>query len=329
MLDVPASLADLDPTEMAPHPADSPVDPLPREPYTDLGYARRLIAVYGDQIRYVPAWKRWLVWDGRRWALDVDGQVHRYMKLVARTVHSSLLVKRRVSKDAIRAARRAESDAGVRGALNLAGTEPEIAVIPDQLDAHPLLLNCRNGVVNLESGELREHDRALMLTKVTGASYLPGSQGPVFEKFLARVQPDEAMRGYLKRLLGHTLEGRQVVHILPIFYGEGGNGKGTFINGAVLPALGDYADAADPGLLIARGYDAHPTGVADLFGLRLAVLHESDAGRRLAEGTVKRLTGGDRLKARRMREDFWGFDATHTFVMLTNHRPIVGGTDPP
>ena len=87
-------------------------------------------------------------------------------------------------------------------------------------------------------------------------------------------------------------------------------------------ALGDYADAADPELLTARTFDAHPTSTADLFGLRLATLHETDNGRRLAEATVKRLTGGDRLKARRMREDFWSFDPSHTFVMLTNHKPV-------
>ena len=50
--------------------------------------------------------------------------------------------------------------------------------------------------------------------------------------------------------------------------------------------LGDCADAADPELLTARTFDAHPTGVADLCGLRLAVLHEIDRGHRLAEGTV-------------------------------------------
>jgi putative DNA primase/helicase len=92
-------------------------------------------------------------------------------------------------------------------------------------------------------------------------------------------------------------------------------------------ALGDYADAADPDLLRARTFDAHPAGVADRFGLRLALVHETDSGHRLAEGTVKRLTGGDRLKARRMREDFWSFEPSHTFVMLTNHKPGVGGTD--
>ena len=111
-----------------------------------------------------------------------------------------------------------------------------------------------------------------------------------------------------------------------IFYGTGRNGKGTLI-GAVQSALGDYADAADPDLLTARSFDAHPTGTADLFGLRLAILHETDQGRRLAEATVKRLTGGDRLKARRMREDFWSFSPSHTFVMLTNHKPLVTGTD--
>ncbi len=224
-------------------------------------------------------------------------------------------------------ARRGESSAGISGALTLASTEDTIVITPDQLDADPLLLNCPNGVLDLRTGQLSPHDPVLLLTKMTGAPYSPQAQGQTFAKFLERVQPDPAMRAFLARLLGHALEGRVVSHILPIFHGEGGNGKGTLINHAVLPALGDYADAADAGLLTARTFDAHPTGVADLCGLRLAVLHETDAGRHLAEGTVKRLTGGDRLKARRMREDFWSFDPSHTFVMLTNHKPIVAGTD--
>ena len=134
------------------------------------------------------------------------------------------------------------------------------------------------------------------------------------------------MRAYLARLLGHGLEGRVVEHVLGIFHGVGRNGKGTLI-GAVKSALGDYADAADPDLLTARTFDAHPTSTADLYGLRLAILHETDKGRHLAEATVKRLTGGDRLKARRMREDFWSFDPSHTFLMLTNHKPLISGTD--
>jgi len=229
-------------------------------------------------------------------------------------------------QSAVNLARRGESAAGVSGGLTLAGTEQEVVVSPDDLDADPFLLNCANGTLDLRTGELRDHSPADLITKRAGASYDPAAPGSAFSAFLERVQPQEEMRAYLARLLGHTLAGTVTTHILPIFFGEGGNGKGTLI-GAVLAALGDYADAADPDLLTAKTFDAHPTSVADLYGLRLAVLHETDAGRRLAEGTVKRLTGGDRLKARRMREDFWSFDPSHSFVILTNHKPIVAGTD--
>jgi putative DNA primase/helicase len=307
----------------------NPVAEAPRpDVHSELGHAERLIAAYGDRLRYVPQWRRWLLWDGQRWAHDATGQAARWAKAIARRITADALdiEDAKESKAAVNLARRGESAAGVAGALTLAGTEEGIVVTPDDLDADPFLLNCANGILDLRTGELEPHDPARLLTKMTGAAYEPDAAGPQFRKFLERVQPDEQMRGYLARLLGHALEGRVVEHIMPIFYGAGANRKGTLIT-AVLAALGDYADAADPELLTARTFDAHPTGTADLFGLRLAVLHESDHGRRLAEGTVKRLTGGDRIKARRMREDFWSFAPSHMFVMLTNHKPIVGGTD--
>jgi putative DNA primase/helicase len=296
------------------------------EPFTELGYARRLVDKHGAELRYVVPWNRWLVWNGTHWAPDTDGYVQRCTKLIARDVHTSLIWSGNDDKETLRAAKRAESSSGVKGALTLAATEPEIAIVPEQLDAHPFMLNCRNGVVDLRSGELGEHDPELLLTKITGASYIPEAAGPEFAKFLERIQPGEEMRLFIRRLLGLSLEGKVTAHILPIFYGDGANGKSTLTD-AVMKALGDYADAGDPDLLRARTFDAHPTGVADLHGRRLVLIHESDAGHRLAEGTVKRLTGGDRLKARRMREDFWSFDPSHTFVMLTNHKPKVGGTD--
>jgi len=251
------------------------------------------------------------------------------MKAIARRVTATAIAKEggeAERKAAINLARRGESSAAVRGALTLAGTEQEIVVTPDDLDADPLLLNCANGVLDLRTGQLGLHDPKLLLTKMTTAAYRPGAAGPEWRKFLERVQPDPAMRDYLARLTGHSLDGRQVEHVLPINFGPGANGKGTYVR-AIFAALGDYAAPADPELLTARTFDAHPTGVADLFGLRLAVLHESDRGRLLAEGTVKRLTGGDRQKARRMREGFWWFDPSHTFLMLTNHKPIMTGTD--
>ena len=305
-----------------------PSDPMPGEPMTELGYARRLVAAYGDRLRFVPAWKRWLVWDGTRWAHDTTGQAQRWMKVTARnlTTDAYALEDEKDRKAALGTTRRGESSAGVAGALTLAGTEAGIVAAPDDLDADPFLLNCANGTLDLRTGDLRPHEPGDLITKVTRAAYDPAAPGAAFTAFLERVQPDPLMRSFLARLIGHALEGRVTEHILPIFYGVGANGKSTLTTAAV-DALGDYAGPADADLLTARSFDAHPTSVADLCGMRLARLDEGDKGRQLGEGTVKRLTGGDRLKARRMREDPWSFDPSHTFLMLTNHKPVVTGTD--
>jgi putative DNA primase/helicase len=115
-------------------------------------------------------------------------------------------------------------------------------------------------------------------------------------------------------------------HLLPVHHGDGENGKSTFFE-TVGWALGDYAAPGDPELLSARNWEAHPTAVADLFGLRFVLLDETRQGGALDEPKLKRLTGGGRLKARRMREDNWTFDPSHTFHLMTNHRPVVHGTD--
>ena len=321
-----------DPDGLPPVPPDQPdgdrADPLPDEPKTELGYARRLIKVYGDRLRYVPAWRRWLLWDGTRWAHDSTGQAARWMKATARRITADALAieDKDARAAALSAARRGESSHAIAGALTLASTEEELAVGPDQLDADPFLLNCANGTLDLRTLERHDHDPADLLTKVTRAAWRPDAPGGQWAAFLAAVQPDTDMRGYLARLGGLALEGRVTEHLLAIFYGAGANGKTTYCE-AVTWALGDYAGPADPDLLTARTYAAHPTGTADLFGVRLALLYETDRGRELAEATVKRLTGGDRIKARRMREDFWSFTPSHTFVMLTNHRPVIRGTD--
>ena len=110
-----------------------------------------------------------------------------------------------------------------------------IVVTPDDLDADPFLLNCPNGELDLRTGELRAHDPADLLTKMTGAAYHP-MRRPGVREVPGRVQPDRQMRAYLARLLGHALEGRVIEHVLPIFHGDGANGKGTLIDAVWRPS---------------------------------------------------------------------------------------------
>ncbi|MGH3126139.1 MAG: hypothetical protein ACRDND_34615, partial [Streptosporangiaceae bacterium] len=100
------------------NPVDMFADPLPKEPRTELGYARRLIKVYGDRLRYVPAWRRWLIWDRTRWAHDSTGQAARWMKAVARRLTADALAVEDADerRKALSAARRGESSHAIAGA---------------------------------------------------------------------------------------------------------------------------------------------------------------------------------------------------------------------
>jgi D5-like protein len=185
-------------------PAPSTGDPLPDEPDSELGYARRLVHVYGDRVRYVPEWKWWLIRDGRRWARDATGQASRWMKSIARRVTCDALAieEEKERQAALNRARRGESSAGVSGALTLAGTEAEVVVTPDDLDADPFLLNCTNGTLDLRTGELRPHDPADLITKMTNAAYDPGAAGAEFRAFLAVAdQPRVRQEVHLSRQL--------------------------------------------------------------------------------------------------------------------------------
>ena len=205
-------------------------------------------------------------------------------------------------KDLRNDVRKCESAAGIGGVLDIAAALEPFAYTVRDLDPDPYLINVANGTLDLRTMQLRDHDPADRITKVAAAAWDPDAHGQVWEAFLARVLPDPEVRGFLRRYVGLGLAGTVLEHALAILTGTGRNGKGV-LYGAVNHALGDYAGVAEPDLFMHRD-GAHPTGEMDLRGLRWVVVSESDHGRRLAEATVKRLTGGDQIKARRMRQDF-------------------------
>lgn len=276
-------------------------------------YAGRLLHVHGIG---------WHSWDGTRWVEDDTRRAKAAVLDVLRGALAASLGDKALREDV----GKCETASGVAGVLALAEALPPFVATVRDLDADPHLLNCANGTLDLRTMELRPHDPADRITKVCGAAYDPHAPGPTWDAFLARVLPDDDVRAFLRRYVGVGLLGRVREHALAILTGTGRNGKGVFY-GAIGDALGDYAITAEPDLFMHRD-GAHPTGEMDLRGARWCVVSESDQGRRLAEATVKRLTGGDRIKARRMRQDFVQFDPSHTAALVTNHLPSVRGDDP-
>ena len=298
-------------------------------PPTDTGLAERFALQHGANVRYCYPWGKWLVWDGTRWKIDDSGAVEQLAKQTVRELILEAMAEEDIGrrKVLLKFAGSSESVARREAMLKLARSEPPISIIPDALDTNVWLLNCPNGTIDLRTGELREARREDYITKLCPTEYDPEAACPTWSEFLRSILPDAALRKFLRRAMGMSLAGEIREHVLFIPYGTGSNGKSTALN-VVCKLLGrDYAMNAAPELLMVKKGETHPTERADLAGKRMVVSIEVSEGRMLAESLVKELTGGDPIRARRMREDFWEFNPSHTIWLATNHKPNVRGTD--
>lgn len=309
-------------------PAAKPVKP-PPERLSDVGNARRFVRLHGQDLRFCHPWGTWLIWDGTRWAPDETGETMRRARDVAADLFREAASSAHDSREALgRWALKSETAERLRALVSLASTEPGIPVLPSQLDGDPWQLNCRNGTVDLRTGQLLPHERSGLHTKICPVEYHPGEANcPAWLQTLDGVfGGDQALIDYVQRFLGYALTGDVREQSLGVWWGGGSNGKSTIL-GTVLKLLGDYSVQVPSDLFMEQKSDGHPTMLATLAGKRFAVASESGDGRRLGESTIKALTGGDEISCRRMRENYWTFRPTHKLVLGTNHKPTVRGCD--
>jgi putative DNA primase/helicase len=313
--------------------AEGESGPAPRfSNLTDTGNAERFAKMHRPRARFVAAWNEWIAYDGHRWARDPGRvRVGAMAKAAVRAIYGEAA---KATDPELRAAlvrwgEKSEAAAARSNMIDLARSEPGMSVDYMRLDADPWLFNCANGTLHLKTGEFRPQRADDLLMKMSQVRYNPSAQCPRFQKFLEEIMGgDVALIELLERSLGYALTGDVSEHVVFFWHGEeGGNGKST-LSETVLKIMGDYGAKAAPDLLFkGERTERHPCEIADLFGVRFLVCNETDGKRPWDEPTVKDLTGGDQLKARRMRENFWPFNPTHTIVVYGNKKPRLKNPD--
>jgi P4 family phage/plasmid primase-like protien len=293
-------------------------------PDTDIGNAHRLRHLYGDRIRYEHTRQRWLVWEGTHWQADENGSIWRLAEAVADSIRQEAAqAPDKVSDMLMGWSKKSQSKARQEALIHLARNMTPLAITTAALDTDDWTFNLLNGTVDLRSGELREHRRDDHITRVSPVTYEPDARCPLWLECLNQwMRGDSELISYLQTLAGYWLTGDVNWQILPIFYGEGANGKSTFLD-TLAAILGPYAGIAPPDLLIANPGQSHPTELADLWGKRFVIASETEEGKSLRIALVKSLTGDSTIKARFMRQDFFEFRRTHKLVLSTNHKPRV------
>jgi putative DNA primase/helicase len=213
----------------------------------------------------------------------------------------------------------------VGGVERLAKSDRKHAATTDEWDADLWLLNTPGGVVDLRTGRMRPHDRGDRMTRIASAT--PRGTCPHWLDFIDQVtQGDKAFAEYLQRFAGYCLTGSTQEHALFFLYGTGANGKSVFVN-TLFTLLGDYAANAPMDTFMESRGDRHPTDLAGLRGARFVGATETEQGRRWNESKIKEITGGDRVSARFMRQDFFTYLPQFKLVIAGNHKPALRNID--
>lgn len=318
---------------------------------TDSANADAVVAEHGKGYLFVLQWEAWIAWDGRRWCRDgARARVMNAAMLTARTEHYRTQGRLKALEEAYRVVllsgqRDEDMEARIANEKRLLKwheqsqnasrleavtklLETRLVVTLKDLDRNPWLLNVANGTLDLRTADLRSHDPTDLMTQITEVEWHDDAACPEWVAFVdGAMGGDRELACYLQRLVGYALTALTTEHILAFFYGGGRNGKSTFVQ-TLRTMLGEYACAAPRDLLFEdKAGQRHPAELARLYGKRLAICAEIGEHTTLDEAKVKDLTGGDSVSVRRMREDFWDLEPTHTLFLSGNHKPTVRGDD--
>jgi len=320
-------------------PAPDGVDLLPF-PLTDAGNGERIAAMFAGEIRYCVEMKSWLVWDAVRWVVDHFDVMRQKAKAMARLLYEQA---ERGDRPTVKSfARGSESYGATTAALQFASTEPGIRITAAELDQHPYLLNCPNGVVDLRDGKILPHNREFLITKLCPIIYNPSAKCDRFLGFLQwamGANPDAEISertarlvGFLQRAFGYALTSDVSEKAVFVFYGKQGNNGKTTLLSLLRDLLGrDYSGqiAIETVMATAKQQDATiRADLADLRGVRFVVTSEVERESKLNERTIKYITAGNApIKSCRKYENPIEFWATHKLFMDCNHRPTIRGSE--
>lgn len=296
---------------------------------SDLDFARRLEAFRPDRARWLTDAENWLLWQDNSCggAVWKRGSEKNSCVLPLARELSDAMTSAADTKDECELANSFKSSRKWGQVITCLKSLDSILITSTDLDTHPELLNCLNGVVDLQTGALMAADPSLYLTQQCAAAYDANADTATLETFFAQIMPDEPTRAGLLRWLGYCLTGETAEEKFAVWIGRtGANGKGTLSN-ALLKLFGDYGAGLSPKALLKgnRGADADraTTSLNALEGARFAISEEMDMSGELDSSLAKNLSGGDGIDLRRNYGEFRKVPSSAKLNISGNFMPKI------
>ena len=290
---------------------------------TDLDNARRIAYVFRDKLRYMTDTDSWATFDGAKWIVGEDSKISSIYPFISELADTMKTTAK--SEKERKLAKTFASMKKINPAIAFMKGVKEIFITRKDLDQHKNLLNCLNGVVDLESKKFYPHSPDLLLTQQINAAYKPNLRSDIVDNFFNTILPDADTRAAFLRFLGYGLTGEINEEKALFIFGDGGNGKGTLTQ-TLLRLIGTYATPFPIKAILQRyqtkDCNAATPAFSQLECKRLAIAEEIPKGERLDIAQFKSLTGGDQLPVRRLHHELSIIeDPTHKMIFSGNHLP--------
>jgi len=291
---------------------------------TDMWNAERFVEKCGNNIKWCDKLGGWFTWDGTAWRPSdknsLIGMAKGFVKCLGVQAEASGDKKLKTH------ATRSESSHSLSSIIELAKSESGVMVELKDFDKDNNLLNCSNGTLNLDTGEIYESKREDMITKAIDVAYNPSADCPYWENFLNDImQGDPGMITYIKRAIGYCLSGYTTEQKFFMCVGNGRNGKSTFLK-HIMYILAPSYSSSTPAATMLENDGNTLNAIASLKGTRLVVLNEFDEGKTLSAAQVKNLTGGEPVVARFLYHEQFVYTPTYKFWLTTNFKPRIKDT---
>ena len=328
----------------------------------DRGNGRRLLDHYGGRIRfaddqsslsaYAFNGQRWL--DGRSGGPGLAGEfADQTIQVLPVTEAMSLsVVVEYVDKDGNPVSDRdrfwswlsaQQSDAKRASMTRCAATIEGMRVPVSAFDADTQWLNTLGGEVDQGRAEIDEDGKWRVVepvvphlgqhyaehyhSRITGTAFDPSATCPQWEQAMKSWLGDDDLIKFTGKLVGASLRGMTTLKVIVLLLGEGDSGKSTFL-AVLLDVLGSYAMTAQPSILRKnKGGGTLSDDLADLRGYRLVTTTETSSDAEMDEPRLKRMSGGDRLRARGMWQSSGEWEPQFLLWLATNYVPRLSGED--
>lgn len=300
---------------------------------TDMGNALRMRDLYGNICIYIPEKDRFAIWNGIFWDIDETGAViyHMYREMLAlmRNELNALSFEYERRDIMIKWCTACEWVSTFSSTLKHFRLLRSVSF--SYMDNDDNLINCQNGVLNLDTIELVPHSSDYYMMKCVQANYNPEAQAPRWIKFIQEITLNRPeLMEYIQRIAGYILSGKTSEKCMFFFYGnQGDNGKSTLIN-IIIYILNDYAMKIMAESIMAR--NGLPRSVnndlARLKGSRLVVSSEVSEGQKFNDGLIRDLCGdGDPITTRFLFREFFTYIPKFKIIAYGNNKPYISVSD--